>query len=65
MRLRDRDGYRSKIAEVLAILVVVNSVMDTQLHVADTSATDTCELPSECSQADIDDMEEEHDIEAS
>ncbi len=49
------------------ILVVVNSVMDTQLHVADTSATDTCELPSECSQADIDDMEEasEHDIEAS
>jgi hypothetical protein len=51
--------------EFLVILVVVNSVMDTQLHVTDTSVTDTFEFPSDCSQTDIDDMEEEHEIEES
>ena len=53
------------VPEFLAILVLVNVVMGTQLHVTDTSATDTCELPSECTESDIEDMEYEHDMETS
>ena len=53
------------VAEFLVILVVVNSVNGTKRYVTDTSATETCYLPSECSQSDIDDMEEEHDMETS
>ena len=44
---------------------VVNSVVVTRVHVTDVSITDTCDLPCECSQSDIDDMEEEHVIEES
>jgi hypothetical protein len=44
---------------------VVNSVVVTQVHVTDVSITDTCDLPCECSQSDIDDMEDEDDIQES
>ena len=53
------------VAEFLVILVVVNAVMDTHLHVTDTSSTATCELPSECTESDIEDMECEYDMETS